>query len=740
MKRATSIRSATTNSGSPSGRGGSGGRAVAPADTIDRLPGAGKVTAARLAERGIASVRDLVYFFPRAYDDYRRVCRLSELASVPAGTPVVVRATVARVHKFFRRMLDVIVEQDGALLRARWFRPNAGMSKAYAKGAHVALAGSLRRTADGEHQLVHPSNVTAMVGEEGALGIRSRYPLVDKVPGRTVEKIVVAALDAVGGRVGEILPARVRTLLGFPDLDQALRDVHRPPATLTDDELAALAEGSSPAQRRFAFEELFVLQVGLARERGATRERRALVCPGSRDDLLKMLTSALPFACTTGQARAIASIAAAMQTGSPMQCLLQGDVGSGKTAVVFAACVQAAKAGGQTLLMAPTAVLAEQHSRTLAAWGKAVGLRTALLHSGLPLAEQRQVLAAAAAGEVDLVVGTHALLEARLHLRHLALAVVDEQHRFGVRQRARLRRVGCDENGWQISAQNGMVPHLLVLSATPIPRTLALTMYGDLDLITLDGLPPGRQPVQTRVCVGDEARDEAFRAVSAAALAGGQAFVVCPAIAEGNRDRPRPVSVVTLAKHLRGKLAPARIAVLHGQLPSDEQRRIVEQFRAGSLDVLVATTVLEVGIDVPSARVMIVEDSERFGLSQLHQLRGRVGRGSQQGTCYLLTRSDDSQALRRLQVLARVHDGFRIAEEDLRLRGVGDLQGTRQTGAPELRFADLRLYAGLLEQARSEATDLLARDPELSQPEHTELRRRVALRWQQARPIAEEAG
>lgn len=713
---------------------------MSPDDAIDRLPGAGKVTAARLGARGITAVRDLAYFFPRTYEDFRRVYALGELGSLAAGTPVVVRGTVVRVHKFFRRMLDVIIEQDGAALRARWFRPNAGMSKSYAKGTRAVLAGNLRRSDTGEHQLVHPSNVTARVAEDGSLGIRARYPAAEGVPGRTVEKLVAAAVDAVADRIDDVLPVDLRTRLDFPALGQALRDIHGPAVSLTAAELAALAGGTSAAQRRFAFEDLFVLQVGLARERSLVREQRAWISSVTDREILSMLKDVLPFPCTAAQERAISAVASGLRGPAPLQCLLQGEVGSGKTVAVFAACLQVARSGGQSLVMAPTAVLAEQHGRTLAAWGQGCGLRTALLHAGLPAAEQRRVLDAAAEGEVDLVVGTHALLEDRLRLRRLALAVVDEQHRFGVRQRARLRRVGSDENGWQIGAQDGMVPHLLVLSATPIPRTLALTMYGDLDLVTLDGLPPGRKPVETHVSVGAEARERTYRAVRESVGQGAQVFVVCPAIGEVDQDDSRAISVIALAKRLRPKLAPARIGILHGQMPAADQQRIVASFRARLLDVLVATTVLEVGIDVPSATVMVIEDSDRFGLSQLHQLRGRVGRGGDQGSCYLLTRSEDPKSVERLRVLATTHDGFRIAEVDLRQRGAGDLQGTRQTGTPDLRFADLSLYADLLELARGEALALLAKDPALADPEHAELQRRASLRWQQARPFAEEAG
>jgi ATP-dependent DNA helicase RecG len=733
LKKATSIQSATTNSSSRSSRRARG--QLSPDDTIDRLPGAGKVTAARLMEHGLRRVADLLTFFPRSYQDYRREYALSELDGLPVGTPVVVRGTVVRVHKFFRRMLDVILEQGGASLRARWFRPNAGMSKTYAKGNEVVLAGELRRSSEGLCELIHPSNVTALAGE-GGLGIRPRYPVVDGVPGRTLEKIVANAVESLADLVPDVLSDELRARLALPDAATALRCVHSPTVTTSDAAFAELTAGVSPAQRRFAFEDLFVLQVGLAEERRLASGRSAFMCVDS--DATAVAKAALPFRCTSAQERAIESISKGMQAATPMQCLLQGDVGSGKTAVVFAACVQVARSGGQSLLMAPTAVLAEQHGRSLSAWGQRVGLRTAVLQAGLAATERRRVLDLASSGEVDLIVGTHALLEDGLRLRHLALAIVDEQHRFGVRQRARLRRAGKGEYDWKIAAQTGMVPHLLVLSATPIPRTLALTMYGDLDLVTLDALPPGRQPVETRLCVGDE-QDRAYRFVADAVASSGQAFVVCPAIVESG-DGPRGTSVVTLAKRLRSELAPARIAVLHGQLANDEQSRVVEAFRNRSLDVLVSTTVLEVGIDVPSATVMVIEDSERFGLSQLHQLRGRVGRGDQRGTCFLLTKSNDSAVLQRLRLVAEVHDGFRIAEEDLRRRGAGDLQGTRQTGAPELRFADFSAYAGLVELAHDEAARVIERDPFLSQPEHAELKRRVAVRWELARPMAEEAG
>jgi ATP-dependent DNA helicase RecG len=325
-----------------------------------------------------------------------------------------------------------------------------------------------------------------------------------------------------------------------------------------------------------------------------------------------------------------------------------------------------------------------------------------------------------------------------VRLPRLALAIVDEQHRFGVRQRARLRRMEQDKNDWKMDEQGGMVPHLLVLSATPIPRSLALTSFGDLDLVTLRDLPPGRKPIITRVCVGTDERKSAYAAVEAAVAEAGQAFVVCPAIDQGGISDEAPTSAVGLARELRDELAPARIGLLHGKLAPDKQRSVVEKLRAGALDVLVAPSILEVGVDVPHAKVMVIEDADRFGLAQLHQLRGRVGRGGQQGHCYLVTRTSAPEAARRLSFLAATGDGFRIALEDLRRRGAGDLQGTRQTGLGP--FLDPAFYAEHVEMARRQAEAVLAVDPELAMPAHEELSRAALHRLSQARPIAEEAG
>jgi len=707
---------------------------------VTALAGAGPVTAARLAERGLETVRDLLAFLPLGYEDFRTLYPLSALASLPEGQAVVVRARVRRIRPFFRRLLDVYLEEGGVQVRARWFRPNVGMAKTYAKGNLVALAGPLRRAKDGAVELIHPRNVTALLAgprassSESGLGLRPRYPVVEKVPARVVEKLVAAAVDRAAALVPDVLPEGVARRLGFPSIAESLRQVHQPEALLSDRKLAELLAGQAPAQRRLAFEDLFVVQVGLALERGRARHASGWRCDVDGEAALASVRAALPFVPTSAQERAMRTLFADLGSATPMQRLLQGDVGSGKTAVAFAVALLVARAGGQSLLMAPTEVLAEQHGRTLAAWGGKADLRVAVLHAGLAAQERRRVLGAVAAGAIDLLVGTHALLEESLRVRRLALAIVDEQHRFGVRQRAALRRAG----GWIPDEKTGMVPHLLVLSATPIPRSLALTAYGDLDLVTLDESPPGRQIVATHLGVGEAARGEALAAVKAAVAAGGQGFVVCPAIVE--QKQGRRASVLSRFRELRPLLVPARVGLLHGQMPSNEQEEVVAEFRAGKLDILVATTVLEVGVDVPRASIVVIEDAERFGLAQLHQLRGRVGRGGQPSSCFLLTCAQDPEALDRLAFVAATSDGFRIAEEDLRRRGPGEIYGERQTGVVGLWLRDPEGAAALVDRARQEAEAVLAEDPALAWPEHATLRQAVEARWLRRRPIADEAG
>jgi ATP-dependent DNA helicase RecG len=683
---------------------------------IASLRGAGPVTAARLAERGVTTARDLLLRLPRGYDDLRRVTPIGELGAVADGTVVLVRGIVRRVHVFPRRLLDVFVEQDGAVVRARWFRPLRGMSKSFVKGRDIALAGPLRTGADGTRELVHPSNVTAAMagaaaGGGGAanLGLRPRYAAVEGVNGRTLATLRQSALAQLGPDTQELLPAAARARLGLPTLAESLRRLHAP-----DDPGAADAAGAArdlaAARRRIALEALFVAQLAFVMRRAAAGRAVAFApSPPWAAGAGARLEAALGFTLTASQRRALADITVDLGGARPMQRLLVGDVGSGKTAVALGAAAQVAAAGGQTLMMVPTEVLAEQQARALAPCAARLGFSVGLLTGGTGAAARATLVADAAAGRVALLVGTHALLADDVALPRLGLVIVDEQHRFGVSSRARL---GRDERA------GGSAPHLLSMSATPIPRSLALALHGDMDASFLVERPAGRAPVATTLCATAAERDAAYARLRDAVAAGGQAFVVCPVREVGRRGG----AVTAVAQHARlaRELRPARVGLLHGALSSADKDAALRAFASGATNVLVATTVVELGIDVPSATVMIVEGADRFGLAQLHQLRGRVGRGARPGACWLCVGdgpiTDEARA--RLALVATTDDGFALAEADLAQRGAGDVYGTRQAGEAALAADSLAEMQELTALARGEAEALWSADPGLTAPAH----------------------
>jgi ATP-dependent DNA helicase RecG len=484
----------------------------------------------------------------------------------------------------------------------------------------------------------------------------------------------------------------------------ALRFLHEPPA---DADLGALEDRSAPAWRRIVFDELLAQQLSLRRARAARADRRAE--PLRDAGLVERLRAALPFRLTGAQARAWREVAADLSGVQPMNRLVQGDVGSGKTVIAALAAAQAIGSGFQAALMAPTEILAEQHFRKLGPWMDAIGARIAWLSGSLKESRKREVRERVAAGEVDLLVGTHALIEDSVVFPRLGLAIVDEQHRFGVAQRLALRGKG------------EALPHQLMMSATPIPRTLAMTYYADLDVSVIDELPPGRRPVITRL-VSDARRDELIERVRAAAAAGRQVYWVCPLIEEAGAEESGPArkkrealelqTAIDTHARLQEALAPIPVGLVHGRLPAAEKQAVMDGFSRGDLQVLVATTVIEVGVDVPNASLMVVEHAERFGLAQLHQLRGRVGRGTADSVCVLMYRGPLSPTARaRLKTMHETSDGFEIARRDLELRGPGEFLGARQSGVALLRFADLERDAGLAEAARDCAARMLEGDP-----------------------------
>jgi ATP-dependent DNA helicase RecG len=624
---------------------------------------------------------------------------------------------------FPRRLLDVTVEHDGAELRARWFRPPVSMARSFIKGSPIALAGPVRTADGGVREIIHGTVVTAALAgraptDAAGLGFRARYPATPGIGGRVWERLVASALARAADAARGSASAEAEL--------EPLRAVHAPSNDLDAAAVTALREGRSPAHRSLAIQALTVVQIAFLLRRA---EARSLPAPaGARlsdadvSSLLDGVGAGFGFALTPDQAHAALQIARDMAAPVPMQRLLIGDVGSGKTAVAFAAAaIAAAAGGGQTFMMAPTEVLAEQHARTLGPVATSVGLSMGVLTAATPRAAREALAQACAAGRVQLVVGTQALLDPELRPLDLRLCIVDEQHRFGVAQRARF--------GGQRGA-SAVVPHLLVLSATPIPRTLALALYGDLDTSVLGARPAGRRAPATSICAGAEQRRAAVQRLRDAVGQGGQGFVVCPV-----REQARRAGAVTaVARYaaLRRELAPARVGLLHGALEPAEKERVLRAFAAGTVDVLVATTVVELGIDVPNATVMIVEDADRFGLAQLHQLRGRVGRGAAPGLCLLCASSDaaaEGEGLARLREIATIGDGFQLAEADLARRGYGDLFGTRQAGAAALgHLSDPREAFELVAAARARAETVLAADPTLMRAENAALGRAARAR------------
>jgi ATP-dependent DNA helicase RecG len=651
---------------------------------VQFLKGVGPRRAALLGKLGVRTLRDLVHHFPARYYDRRTFTPLAALRSAPAG-PVTVQGVVTdlRAYRSARKripILEVTIEDGEGRGVLVWFR-QPYREKEFRIGDGVIAAGKAQ---GGRGHVVVDEFEILGEGREPvhAAGLVPSYPATDGLSKRQIRSLVRSALEAAAGLVPETLPDDLRARRGLPGVQAALRQMHAP----------ATPEEAEAGRRRFAYEEFFVLQARLAVRRRAARRDRACRVLRVSDALDFRIRSLFPFKLTGAQDRVIGQIRKDLAAGPPMNRLLQGDVGAGKTVVAAYALLAAVGCRAQAALMAPTEILAEQHYRT---FGRLLGrsrVRMAFLGGGLAGRKRAELLGRIAAGEVDLVVGTHALVEQDVRFKSLALAVVDEQQKFGVLQRAALGRKGAR-------------PHVLVMTATPIPRTLALTLYGDLDLSVLDELPPGRRAVTT-LFVPAGGRREKLAFIRRKLKEGRQAYFVYPLVDES--DTPALRSAVRMAEALRGEFAGFTVGLLHGRMKPEEKEAVMEAFRAGKTHVLVSTVVIEVGIDVPNASVMVIDHCERYGLSQLHQLRGRIGRGPYESTCILFGERNE-----RIDTFVSTEDGFRIAEADLRLRGPGEMLGTRQSGLPELRCARLAEDARLLEQARQDAFAWVERDPTL---------------------------
>ena len=680
------------------------------ASRIQFLRGVGPTRAALFERLGLVTLEDLLRHYPRAYLDARRFVRIADLRP---GELVTVEGRVkhaAALRTRVGRTDFVATIEDASGTIPCYFFGQPFLARTFRHGARVVVSGELDAL---EGRMLNPMFEVVEGEVEERLHVGRLVPvhaLTRGITARGMRSAVRHALEAAATRIPDPVPEEVRRAHGLLGLGESLAQIHLP------DDDAHLAG----ARRRLAFEELFLLQsVMELRRRALQQEGRGLSSAGP-GSLAAAVRAKLPFTLTADQERALEEIVSDLRASHPMHRLLLGDVGSGKTVVALLAALHAIEAGHQVAFMAPTEILARQHFATLTGLCAGAEVPLAVLTAATPAKERRALLARLDAGEAALVLGTHALLDEKVKLPRLALAIVDEQHRFGVRQRATL-------------AQKSVIPDVLVLTATPIPRTLTLAWYGDLDVSRLRARPPGRGRLVTRVA-GEEKFPHVIDFMARELAAGRQAFVVLPLIEEGGRLEARAAEAEfeRLASHPR--LSPHKVALLHGRLKAEDKQAVMEGFAAGRIQVLVTTTVVEVGVDVPNATLMVVENAERFGLTQLHQLRGRVGRGAARSVCVLIPGpTATTRARERLDVLSRTEDGFAIAEADLELRGPGELWGTRQSGLPRLKLADLARDEALLEEARAAARALVEADPWLQQGAHAALK--AALIGQYREPL-----
>ncbi len=663
---------------------------------ISALRGVGAKRKEMLEKIGITTVNDLLTYFPRAYEDYTYIYSIND---APLGVNVCVKAyigSVAREHYIRKGMTTYKLDAtDGEGFMDIVFFNNKYAARALKLDTEYLFFGRVTTYGRGLRQMTSPQFAEA--GGKGA-GIKPVYPQTAGLNSAAIEKLVKSAFDACG-EIEDCMPQSIRDGYCLMSRGECLRNLHFPES----------ADLLSEAKRRYAFEELFDLQIGLSRLKIKARQKSPALI---ENDYTGDFINSLPFKLTNAQLRAIEDCKKDMASGVTMNRLLQGDVGSGKTAVAAAVIYNCVKNGFQAALMAPTEVLAQQHYTTFLKFFDKFHIVTALLTGSTTAAEKRRIKEALRNGDINLVIGTHALIQKDVEFANLGFAITDEQHRFGVNQRAMLNA-------------KGKSPHVLVMSATPIPRTLSFIVYGELDLSILDEMPAGRQKTETFL-IGEDVRERAYGYVKKHLAQGRQAYIVCPLV--DNEDDPD--ADVKASKQLYKELSDGffrgyKPALLYGKMKPQEKKAVMEDFAAGKTDVLISTTVIEVGVDVPNAVIMVIENAEMFGLSQLHQLRGRVGRGEYQSTCILISDKKDADSSERLKILTQTTDGFRIADEDLRLRGPGDIFGSRQHGLPNMKIANMITDGEIVRETHTAAEKLLKENPTLEGEEFNMLRKSV---------------
>ncbi|MGE0614353.1 MAG: ATP-dependent DNA helicase RecG [Bacteriovoracia bacterium] len=696
---------------------------------VQFVKGVGPALGAVFANRELATVRDLLYFFPRAYEDRSRITPVEALQE---GMRASIEVTVISTRKIPMRgrkgrggtMLDVRCADATGTINLKWFHTPHGLDKQFTEGKPILATGLVKKFM-GKAEIVHPEISGGVAEASRDVGrIIPVYTELDGIPTRRLRNVLTNAVETFLPALPESLPAKYIQKWGLPSLREAVKFLHFPPTDHPDYSPEKLVAFDTPAHHRLIFEEFFKFEFLVLRKRAnVAREHAPAMDPVRLRAHLDHLRSLLPFQLTDGQKKALQDVVGDLTRADPHPApsnrLVQGDVGCGKTAVALLAASAVLGEGGQAALMAPTEILAEQHLRNAQ---KLFGgkIRCLFLTGKTTAAERKPILSAMKVGEPALLIGTHALLEDPVAFKNLDLVIIDEQHRFGVDQRRTLREKGVRKD----ATGTLLHPHMLILSATPIPRTLALTVYGDLEVTSITDMPPGRSPVKTHI-VREGWKPRAFERIREELKSGRQAYFIYPLVneseAEGFTDLKDATSQMEL---LRSEVfTEFKVGLLHGKMSSEEKADVMEKFKRNELQVLVSTTVVEVGVDVPNATVMAIEHSERFGLSQLHQLRGRVGRGSHQSYCFLFIgkRLGEIGSM-RLETLEQTTDGFKIAEADLEIRGPGEFLGTRQSGGLAFKIANLVRDRDWLLRAREEAADLLASDPNLTDPENLRLR------------------
>jgi len=681
------------------------------------VKGVGPKLAKLFEKKGILTVEDALYFLPRGYEDRSHLKKISELKAgkKETGFGEILLSGVAFYQNKKKRVFEAVIGDGSGTITLKWFRGNERyLRDRFKKGRQLIFSGEVRWF-NYQREIHHP-DVEVVEGdiEKDYLNFKRIVPIYSETEGlyqRTLRRLMKTILDGYADELSSPIPPEILERQDLINFSEAFRRAHFPPE---GESIDTLNLQRSDGHRRIIFDEFFFLELGMAlKKRGVALEKGI---PFKTEGILvQKLLNLLSFKLTHAQQRVLSEIKEDLEKSHPMNRLIQGDVGSGKTIVALLTGLYVIECGYQAAIMAPTEVLAEQHFLNLHRWLEPLNVKVVLLTSSVKGSEREDLYQGIRNGDVQLVIGTHAVIQEAVEFHHLGLAIIDEQHKFGVVQRGLLKKKGGN-------------PDVLVMTATPIPRTLAMTIYGDLDVSIIDEMPPGRMPVETKV-FPESAREKVYRMVEEEVKKGRQVFVVYPLVEESEKLDLKDAT--RMAEHLQKDVFPEfRIGLLHGRMKSDEKEAIMTEFKEGRIQILVATTVIEVGIDIPNASVMVVEHAERFGLSQLHQLRGRIGRGRYPSKCILLAQYRSSEEAKvRLRAMERTTDGFRIAEEDLELRGPGEFFGIRQSGLPDFRVAHILRDTPILIEARKEAFRLVQEDPELGQPSHAGLKEILVKRW-----------